>query len=122
MIKSIKVVSVPVSDQQKSKAFYVDKLGFKLLSESSMGPDQTWIQLAPGDGGVSITLVTWFETMPAGSLRGMVLAVDDIQKAFQELQDKGVTIKGEVEDQSWGKYFTAVDPDGNELVIQEFAD
>jgi catechol 2,3-dioxygenase-like lactoylglutathione lyase family enzyme len=46
-IKSFEIVSVPVSDQQRSKEFYRDVVGFELLREDPMGPGQSWIQLAP---------------------------------------------------------------------------
>jgi catechol 2,3-dioxygenase-like lactoylglutathione lyase family enzyme len=45
-IKSFEIVSVPVSDQQRSKQFYRDVVGFELLRDEPMGPGQSWIQLA----------------------------------------------------------------------------
>jgi catechol 2,3-dioxygenase-like lactoylglutathione lyase family enzyme len=46
-IKSFEIVSVPVSDQQRSKQFYRDVVGLELVREEPMGPGQSWIQLAP---------------------------------------------------------------------------
>jgi catechol 2,3-dioxygenase-like lactoylglutathione lyase family enzyme len=46
-IVSFEIVSVPVADQEKSKAFYRDVLGFSLLRDEPMGPNGKWIQLAP---------------------------------------------------------------------------
>lgn len=65
----IELVSVPVTDQARSKEFYEDKLGFKVISDDQFG-DQRWVQLEPPGGGVNITLVTWFEEMrPAARTR-----------------------------------------------------
>jgi catechol 2,3-dioxygenase-like lactoylglutathione lyase family enzyme len=67
-IESFEIVSVPVSDQQRSKQFYRDVLGFDLLREMPMGPGQSWIQLAPTGCSTTIALVTWFDGMKPGGL------------------------------------------------------
>ena len=71
-IQQVAVVSVPVSDPARAKAFYVDVLGLELIHEDDSVPGLHWIQVAPRDGSTALTLVTWFESMPAGSLRGLV--------------------------------------------------
>jgi len=73
MINRIDVVSIPVSDQDRAKAFYRDMLAFIELSDTQMGDGMRWVQLSPPGSSNSVTLVTWFDTMPAGSLRGLVL-------------------------------------------------
>ena len=73
-ISDVAVVSVPVSDQQKAKEFYVDKLGFELTRDDDSVPGIHWVQVTPKSGGTSLTLVNWFETMAPGSVRGLVLA------------------------------------------------
>ncbi len=78
-IKDVIVVSVPVSDPDRARAFYVEKLGFELQRDDTSIPGMHWIQLAPRGSTASLTLVTWFETMPPGSLRGLVLSSDSIQ-------------------------------------------
>ena len=45
-IKRIDIISIPVSDQVRSKAFYVDKLGFTVKRDNPMGPGQRWVELA----------------------------------------------------------------------------
>jgi catechol 2,3-dioxygenase-like lactoylglutathione lyase family enzyme len=72
MRKHLSIASVPVSEQARARDFYVEVVGFSLLRESPIERGRHWVQLAlPGDD-TSITLVTWFETMPAGS-RGTVI-------------------------------------------------
>ena len=77
-IADVRVVSVPVSDQDRAREFYVEKLGFALVRDDASVPGIRWVQLAPPGGSTSLTLVTWFESMPAGSLRGLVLVSDDL--------------------------------------------
>ena len=68
MVTHLQVVSVPVSDQDRAKTFYVDVLGFEVRNDSRFGPDQRWVELAPPGAPTSITLVTWFPSMPPGSV------------------------------------------------------
>ncbi|HVQ95665.1 MAG TPA: VOC family protein [Mycobacteriales bacterium] len=116
-ITQIQLLSVPVTDQDRAKAFYVDKLGFELVRDVAMGPAQRWVQLAPKGAETSITLVTWFDSMPAGSLGGLVLETDDLDRDVADLAGRGVPTS-EVEDAPWGRYVTLNDPDGNSMVLQ----
>jgi len=72
MFNRIDIISIPVKDQTASKKFYQDLPDFESAYEGQMGPDQVWIQLRPSGAETSITLVTWFEAMPAGSVQGLV--------------------------------------------------
>jgi len=118
-IQNVTVVSVPVSDQDRAKAFYVDKLGFELVREDDSVPGFRWVQVAPAAGGTALTLVTWFEPMPAGSLRGLVLTSDDLQKDYEELVAKGVEFGQPPRRQPWATEAVLHDPDGNSLVLQQ---
>jgi catechol 2,3-dioxygenase-like lactoylglutathione lyase family enzyme len=117
-ITHLELLSMPVSDQDRSRDFYVDVLGFDLVRENAMGPAQRWIQVAPKGAQTSITLVTWFDTMPAGSLQGLVLHTDDLDGDVAALQEKGVPVPDGVQDAPWGRYAVFADPDGNRLVLQ----
>ena len=118
MINRIDIVSIPVSDQSIAKQFYVDKLGFELIRENPMGPDQTWVEVGPPGAETSITLVTWFDSMPPGSVRGVVISTDDIEKAHLQLSRSGVEVS-DISDAPWGRYSTFSDPDGNGWVLQQ---
>jgi catechol 2,3-dioxygenase-like lactoylglutathione lyase family enzyme len=118
MFNRISVISIPVSDQKAAKAFYTGVMGFRVLVEAPMGPDQSWVQLGIGDSGTSITLVTWFDSMPAGSLRGIVLETADIEATRAELAARSV-FPSEIKAEPWGRYFTLSDPDGNGWVIMQ---
>lgn len=90
MIDQVQTASIPVSDQERARDFYVDTLGFELRTESEWGKGTCWIEVAPKGPATSLTLVTWFESMPLGSLQGLVVATEDIQTTHEELAAKGV--------------------------------
>jgi len=90
MFNRIDIISIPIKDQTVSKKFYQGLLGFELVYKGQMGPDQVWIQLRPSGAETSITLVTWFEVMPAGSVRGLVLDTDDVKQTRAKLIKNGL--------------------------------
>lgn len=118
-ITHIQLLSLPVSDQDRARDFYVDVLGFDLLRDNQMGSDARWVQVAPKGAHTSITLVTWFPTMPTGSVKGTVLETDDLEGDVGHLRAKGVVIEDGIQEQPWGRFVTFDDPDGNGIVLQE---
>lgn len=120
-ITCVQLFSLPVADQDRARDFYVDVLGFELVNDMPMGPDMRWVQVCPPGGLTSITLVTWFESMPAGRSRGTVLETDDLEGDISRLRRLGVDLPDEVESAPWGRFVTFADPDGNGLVLQETA-
>jgi catechol 2,3-dioxygenase-like lactoylglutathione lyase family enzyme len=117
-ITQVQLFSLPVADQDRARDFYVDTLGFELVSDTTMGPDQRWVQVRPPGAQTSITLVTWFPSLPAGAVKGTVLETDDLDKDVTELQARGVRIEGGIQQMPWGRFVTLDDPDGNGLVLQ----
>ena len=115
-ITHVQLLSVPVTDQDRARDFYVDTLGLRLIADTSMGPDQPWVQVGPAGADTSITLVTWFEQMPAGSLSGLVLQTRDIDGDCEQLRAAGVELTGP-QDAPWGRHAILRDPDGNGLVL-----
>jgi predicted enzyme related to lactoylglutathione lyase len=112
------VISVPVSDQQRAKSFYVDRLGFELRRDDT-STGLRWLRVRPPRGSVELSLVTWFESMPPGSLRGLVLHVPDLIAEYQRLYTRGVRFDGPPQHFAWGFEAIMHDPDGNELVLQQ---
>lgn len=117
-MKAIQLFSIPVSDPERAKAFYVDTLGWELVRDDAMGPDQRWVQVRPRGGDTSVTLVTWFESMPAGSMRGVVIETDDLEADQAALLAGGVRVDAAIEEAPWGRWVTFDDPDGNGFVLQ----
>lgn len=117
-INSFEIISVPVSDQQRSKAFYCDVMGFELVRESPMGPGMSWIQLAPRGQSVTIALVTWFEQMKPGGLQGVMVNTSDIDAEHAVLRTRGLELT-EIKEEPWGRYAMFSDPDGNGWILRQ---
>ena len=116
-MKSIEIISIPVTDQERSKEFYL-QLGFNLLAEATFEADKKWIQLGLPNSNVSITLVTWFDNMPPGCINGLVIKTDNLANEIAELTAKGITV-GNTDQTPWGKFAAVIDPDGNRLSLHE---
>ena len=112
----LSVVSIPVSDQARAKAFYRDILSFSVVHEAEISPGMIWLQMKPPSGPTSISLVTWFDAMPPGSVQGLVLDTGDIERVHQKLTAQGLVI-GAVETADWGRYASFRDPDGNGWIL-----
>jgi predicted enzyme related to lactoylglutathione lyase len=119
-LTNLEVVSVPVSDQERAKQFYAGQLGFSVEIDSTFGESMRWVMLRPPGSRTAITLVNWFESMPAGSLNGSVLGCDDLEKTLAELTARGVAFaEDEIQEAPWGRWKTFTDPDGNGWVLQQ---
>jgi catechol 2,3-dioxygenase-like lactoylglutathione lyase family enzyme len=119
-LQSLEVMSVPVSDQDRAKQFYADVLGFSVVMDNEFGPGMRWVMLRPPGGGTAVTLVTWFDSMPAGSLSGSVLGCDDLEPTLAELEGRGLAFaEDKIQEAPWGRWKTFTDPDGNGWVLQQ---
>jgi catechol 2,3-dioxygenase-like lactoylglutathione lyase family enzyme len=118
-LKHVRLVSVPVTDQDRSKEFYTEMLGLEVIAEEEMASGNHWVEVGPAGGETSISLTTWLESMVPGSVRGLILLTEDIQADYEELRGRGVEFLGPIEQQHWGKFVQFKDPDGNVLVLQE---
>jgi len=114
---ALEVISIPVSDQQKSKEFFL-KIGFNLIIEADMGNGATWVQLGLPGQFTSITLVNWFPNMVPGSIQGLVIKTEDIEKEVADLKSKGVDVKP-IDPTPWGKFASFSDPDGNGFTLRQ---
>ncbi len=115
-MKTIEVISIPVTNQETAKEFY-QKIGFQIMIEAPMGDGNTWVQLGLPGQTTSISLVNWFAKMSAGSMDGLVLSSDDIEKEVAELKAKGVAVK-DIDNTPWGRFASFNDPDGNGLILR----
>jgi predicted enzyme related to lactoylglutathione lyase len=118
-MKHVSVVSVPVSDQTAAKHFYTELLGMELLAEAEFGDELRWIQVGPRGAQTSLTLVTWFDEMPAGSLRGLVIDCADLEAEYRLLTERGIRFLGPPASQPGGTFATLTDPDGNHLSLRQ---
>jgi catechol 2,3-dioxygenase-like lactoylglutathione lyase family enzyme len=118
MIKGIKFVGVPVSDQQRALDFYTQKLGFRVVTDQPFNDTLRWIELGIGRSGAGITLFTppGHENR-IGTFTGISLVADDVKATCRELAAKGVRFVQEPREADWGTSAIFADPDGNEFVL-----
>jgi catechol 2,3-dioxygenase-like lactoylglutathione lyase family enzyme len=115
----LELVPVPVTDIDRAKAFYADRLGFHVDVDVRPADGVRVVQLTPPGSACSITLTAGipFLDMPIGTLRGLHLVVSDIEKARAELIERGTDV-GPVEDLGGVYYAFFADPDGNTWTLQ----
>jgi len=122
MEMKLELVPVPVTDVERAKAFYVDKIGFNLDVDISPGNGVRIVQLTPPGSACSIFIgagIPEIDKMQPGSVKALHLVVADVRKAGEALAGRGVKV-GEVEEHDQGvKYVSFSDPDGNSWVFQE---
>ncbi len=118
MDMKLELVPVPVSDVDRAKAFYTERVGF--TADHDVAPSDTMrvVQLTPPGSACSIVIGTGISDMPPGSVKGLHLVVADIHKARESLAGRGVDV-GAVDDLGGVKYVAFRDPDGNSWLLQE---
>jgi catechol 2,3-dioxygenase-like lactoylglutathione lyase family enzyme len=114
----LEVVQVPVSDVDRSKAFYTEKLGFVLDHDVEHIPGMRVVQLTPPGSAASIVIGTGMTAMAPGSLEGLQLVVPDITEVRNELVGRGAAIS-DIQDLGGVLFAYFSDPDGNRWVVQE---
>jgi predicted enzyme related to lactoylglutathione lyase len=118
-ISFLRLVSIPVTDVDRAKAFYVDGVGFEERFDGPFGEGMRWCELGLPGSQAAIALVTWFESMPPGSVTGLVLETPDVRAAYEDLTRRGVEFTGEPRDDPWGSSAPFSDPDGNGWVLMQ---
>jgi catechol 2,3-dioxygenase-like lactoylglutathione lyase family enzyme len=116
----LELIVIPVSDVDRAKEFYVEKLGFNADHDHRVNPELRFVQLTPPGSACSIAIGTGLldGTVQPGSAQGMQLVVGDIVAARDELAGRGVDVT-EVQDFPWGRFVFFSDPDGNRWAVQE---
>src|ERR1051326_5545828 len=130
VITGISSVSVVVSDQDRSLAFYTQKLGFELQMDAPMGQSR-WIQLAPKGAQTSLVLGKPTDDTPAeisqrmmsmmGGFTNFIFNVDNMEVTHAELTARGVEFVDKPSQQPWGWWATIKDPDGNIIGLHHAA-
>jgi catechol 2,3-dioxygenase-like lactoylglutathione lyase family enzyme len=118
MIRKLKFVTIAVRDQDRAVDFYVNTLGFALVTDQPMGPGQRWIEVRPpkGDAGIALFTPPGQEHL-VGTCLGISLECDDVQKTYDELRAKGVEFSKPPKTESWGVAAIMKDSEGNQLVL-----
>ena len=128
----IEVVTIPVSDIERARAFYAEKVGFEVDIDRRVSEDVRLVQLTPPGSACSIHLGIGTVDMEPGSMDGLFLVVRDVRAARDELTGRGVEV-GELQVFDDGAYRPARegedldyvgfvffrDPDGNRWCVQQ---
>ena len=118
MIKQLKFVGMPVSDQSRALAFYVEKLGFEVATDQPMNDKQRWIEMRIGTAQTRLVLFTpEGQEDRIGTFFNASFACDDVQATYRQLTARGVEFLKPPEKQPWGEFAILKDPDGNQLVL-----
>ena len=117
----LELVSVPVSDVDRAKAFYTEQVGFNADHDHRVSDDLRFVQLTPPGSACSIALGTGMSTKEPGSVEGLQMVVADVEAARSELLERGVEVT-EIQDVPWGRFVFFSDPDGNGWAVQEIPD
>ena len=128
----LELVLLPVSDVDRAKAFYTEKVGFSLDVDHRSGEQFRVVQMTPPGSSCSISVGVGITDATPGGVRGTHLVVADIEAARGELIGRGVEVS-EVRHMSasgwqpgvdpahndFNSFADFADPDGNTWVLQE---
>jgi catechol 2,3-dioxygenase-like lactoylglutathione lyase family enzyme len=126
---SLEVVTLPVSDVERAKSFY-QSLGWRLDADLAAGDEFRAVQMTPPHSNCSIHFGKGIPLRAEpGSLDRLILAVEDIDAARDDLISRGVDVSEvyeqrppgleSVEGRSYFMYASFNDPDGNNWLLQE---
>lgn len=118
MDMKLELVSVPVTDVDRAKAFYVDQVGFNPDHDYQVTDELRFVQLTPPGSACSIVIGTGITNMAPGFQDGLQVVVEDVEAVRQELIGRGVDAS-EVDKQPWGWFSYFRDPDGNAWSMQQ---
>jgi catechol 2,3-dioxygenase-like lactoylglutathione lyase family enzyme len=114
----LELVIVPVSDVDRAKAFYAEKIGFHADQDHRVSDTLRFVQLTPPGSACSIAIGEGLTDAAPGSVQGLQLVVPDAAAARDELAGRGLVV-GDVQTFDWGKFVFFSDPDGSRWSVQE---
>jgi catechol 2,3-dioxygenase-like lactoylglutathione lyase family enzyme len=123
MEMKLELVAIPVTDVDRARDFYKDKVGFNLDFnldyDQTVSKDLRFVQMTPLGSACSICFgIGIADNMKPGSIKGLQMVVKDAQAAHDELKKRGVDVT-DIDIQVWGKFVHFNDPDGNAWTLQE---
>jgi catechol 2,3-dioxygenase-like lactoylglutathione lyase family enzyme len=118
MIRALKFVTIPTSDQDRALAFWTEKVGFRAVTDQPMGDDQRWIELAIPGAQTKIVLFTQEgHEARVGTRFNGAFACSDVDYTSTHLAARGVRFVEQTNKQRWGEYAVFADEDGNSFVL-----
>jgi predicted enzyme related to lactoylglutathione lyase len=118
MDMKLELVPVPVSDVDRAKAFYTEKIGFNADHDHVVSEEIRFVQLTPPGSACSIAIGKGLTEMAPGSVKGLQMVVKDVRAVRDELLGRGAEVS-EIQEFPWGTFAFFSDPDGNTWALQE---
>ena len=120
MIRQIKLIGIPVADQQRALDFYTSKLDFYIITDQPMGAGQRWIELGIKGAQTGIVLFTpEGHEDRIGTFLNSSWAVGNIDETYKQLLERGVEREGPPEKQPWGSFIKIKDSEGNTILLSQ---
>ena len=118
MIRGVKIVSIPVSNQDASLRFYTEQVGFKVATDQPFNETQRWIELLiPGSDTCLALFTPKGHENRIGGFQPVTFWCNDVFATAELLKQKGVELTAEPKKEAWGTSAKFKDPDGNEFVF-----
>jgi predicted enzyme related to lactoylglutathione lyase len=118
MIKQVKFVSIPVRDQNRALDFYIEKLGFTIITDKPFDGKQRWIELRIPKADTRVVLFTpKGEEKRIGTFMNMSYECDDVKETYEQLKARGVEFARPPAQEAWGVYAIFKDSEGNQFVL-----
>jgi catechol 2,3-dioxygenase-like lactoylglutathione lyase family enzyme len=119
MEMKLELIVIPVTDVDRARDFYKDKVGFNLDHDHTVNEKLRFVQMTPTGSACSICFgIGISDDMKLGCIKGLQMVVKDALAAHDELKERGVEVT-DVDTQVWGKFVRFNDPDGNAWALQE---
>lgn len=116
----LELITIPVSDVDRAKTFYVEQVGFHADHDHQVSDELRFVQLTPPGSACSIALGTGLTDAPPGSAPGLQIVVSDVAAARAHLVGRGVEVS-DVQHLDWGSFVFFSDPDGNAWAVQQLS-
>jgi catechol 2,3-dioxygenase-like lactoylglutathione lyase family enzyme len=133
----VEVITLPVSDVDRAKQFYIERAGFTLDVDYHPNSEFRVVQVTPPGSSCSVQFGVGLTAATPGSARGTYLVVNDIEAAHRELTTRGLAVgpvrhKTSIDDwqgdhtpgadprrRDYASFADFADPDGNTWIVQE---
>ncbi|MGG7177108.1 VOC family protein [Clostridium paraputrificum] len=124
MIERIENITLYVKDQEEAKRFWIEKIGFEVKLEHSLGPNMKYIEVGPiGTDTTSFALYDKKQMSNKNPILNvshptLLFKAKDIEKTYNDFKDNGVKV-GAFMEMELGKMFSFKDIDGNSYIVRE---
>ncbi|MFC3419075.1 VOC family protein [Salinicoccus hispanicus] len=124
MFTKLAEVMLYVDDQDASKKFWTEKLGFKVINASEAGDEMRWVELKPKEGTETSIILFDRKTVEKFSPElnfgtpSLMFFTDDLDQLHQELADKDVNV-GKIEVYGSMRTFNFSDEEENYFAVMK---